>query len=337
MNKHQPKETSVAIIGAGIAGLSCANQLKALGFQVQVYEKSRGVSGRMSTRKTENWSADHGAQYFTARDPLFIKELNEWLKADVAAIWNPHLKVFESSQWKESLSNEIRYVGTPAMNSPGKYLAKNLPIELNQTIDRIFYEQGAWHLHSLESGDIERPYDWLVLALPAPQTIALAKSIDSSIEALAINADMQGCWTVMASFGEKPNLPFDAAFINYEIVSWIARNNSKPNREGLETWTIHANPLWSQQWIELEKERAAKLILDCAKKLGLDCDKAEIFIHRWRYASGHSNPIQGFSLNENLKIGFCGDWLNGGRVEGAWLSGYKLASQIENINHCINT
>ena len=333
MNKHQPKKMHVAIIGAGIAGLSCANQLKALGFQVQIYEKSRGASGRMSTRKTEDWSADHGAQYFTARDPLFLKELNQWIEADVAAIWNPRLKVFEENQWRDSLPSEHRYVGTPAMNSPGKHLAKNLPIEFNQTIDRISYDQGAWQLHSLESGDIAQPYDWLVLALPAPQTIALAKSIDLSIEALAMNANMQGCWTVMASFAEKLNLPFDAAFINHEIISWVARNNSKPNREGLETWTIHANPQWSQEYIELDKEEASKRILGCVKKLGLDCDKAEIAIHRWRYASGHTNLPPGFRLNGELKIGFCGDWLNGGRVEGAWLSGYKLASQMKDINN----
>jgi len=333
MNKHQPKETSVAIIGAGIAGLSCANQLKALGFQVQIYEKSRGVSGRMSTRRAEDWSADHGAQYFTARDPLFIKELNQWMNADVAALWNPRLKVFNEDQWNDSPSTENRYVGTPAMNSPGKHLAKNLPIEFNQTIDQIAYDQGKWHLHSIAAGDIEQSYDWLVLALPAPQTIAVVKSIDPSIEAFAINADMQGCWTVMAGFDEKLDLPFDAAFINNEIISWIARNNSKPKRGGLETWTIHANPQWSQKWMELDKEEAAKLILECAKKLGLDCDKAKISIHRWRYASGYTNPIPGFSLNEDLKIGFCGDWLNGGRVEGAWLSGHKLASQINNIQN----
>jgi predicted NAD/FAD-dependent oxidoreductase len=336
MNNNLAKKNNVAIIGAGIAGLSCAIQLQALGFQVQIYEKSRGVSGRMSTRRTEDWSADHGAQYFTARDPLFIKEVNQWIASDVAAIWNPCLKVFEDNQWRDSLSTENRYVGIPAMNSPGKYLAKNLPIEFNQPIDRITYDQSKWQLHSPEAGDIEQQYDWLVLAMPAPQTIALVKSIDQSIEAFAMNADMQGCWTVMASFAEKLNLPFDAAFINNERISWVARNNSKPNRASLETWTIHANPQWSQENIELDKEEASKLILDDAKKLGLDCDIAKTSIHRWRYASGHTDPIPGFRLNEDLKIGFCGDWLNGGRVEGAWLSGYKLAAQMKNINNLIN-
>ena len=61
MNKYEPRESSVAIIGAGISGLSCANRLESLGFQVKIYEKSRGVSGRMSTRKVEDWPTDHGA------------------------------------------------------------------------------------------------------------------------------------------------------------------------------------------------------------------------------------------------------------------------------------
>ena len=331
MNKHQPKETSVAIIGAGIAGLSCATQLKALGFQVQLYEKSRGVSGRMSTRNANDWSADHGAQYFTARDPLFIKELNKWIDSDVAAIWNPRLKVFKDKQWQDHISSENRYVGTPAMNSPGKHLAKDLPIHLNQTIDRLTFDHGKWLLHSLESGDIEQQFDWLVLALPGPQSVALTKSINKTIEEVANHANMQGCWTVMASFKENLHLPFDAAFINDEIISWMSRNNSKPNRSGLETWIIHANPQWSQEWIELEKNEVAKLILDCAKKLGLDGDGANIAIHRWRYASGHTHPIPSFKIREDLQLGSCGDWLHGGRVEGAWLSGYKLASQIASI------
>lgn len=331
MNEYPTEETNVAIIGAGIAGLSCASKLQARGFQVQLYEKSRGVSGRMSTRNTNDWSADHGAQYFTARDPEFIEELSKWIDAGAAAIWNPHIKVYKDSQWQNYSPTENRYVGTPAMNSPGKLLAKNLSIEFNQTIDRIAYENSKWLLHSQETGDIEQEFDWLVIAMPAPQAQALTKSIDKTITEVANHADMQGCWTVMVSFTEKPNVPFDAAFINNEMISWISRNNSKPQRTGLETWTIHATPEWSQKWMELDKAEAAKLILSCAKKLGLDCNGADVAIHRWRYASGHINSFPGFRLREDIKLGYCGDWLNGGRVEGAWLSGYKLAGHIQNI------
>ena len=327
MNKFKPKFT-VAIIGAGLAGLSCATRLQALGFQVQIYEKSRGPSGRMSTRHGEDWSADHGAQYFTARDPEFIEALNTWIKVGVAAAWHPRLSVYEDGQWRESNSSERRYVGVPAMNSPGQYLAKSIPIEFNKTINKIYRQDGKWHLYSLEAGVITQSFDCLVLAIPAPQSYALAKLVDRSIETICSSVNMQGCWTVMARFFEKVPMPFDAAFINNEIISWISRNNSKPGRTGQETWTIHANPQWSQQSIELDKEEVSKLILESTKKVGLNCQNAEIFVHRWRYASGAIKSDVGFIFNHEIKLGFCGDWLNGGRVEGAWLSGHKLANAI---------
>ena len=323
--------SSVAIIGAGMAGLSCATRLQTLGFQVQFFEKSHGPSGRMSTRHGEGWSADHGAQYFTARDSLFVEELNTWIKAGVAAEWHPHLSVYEGGQWEESSSSEHRYVGVPAMISPGQHLAKSISITFNQTINKIHRQDGKWFLQSLESGDIPLSFDYLVIAIPAPQCYALTKLIDHSFDACFSSINMQGCWTVMAWFSEKVNLPFDAAFINNEIISWISRNNSKPGRTGQETWTIHANPQWSQRHIELDKNEASKMILESAKKLGLDCESTEISIHRWRYASGSIKLDMGFIFNEDTKLGLCGDWLNGGRVEGAWLSGYQLASAMNHL------
>jgi predicted NAD/FAD-dependent oxidoreductase len=323
----QNSNPTIAIVGAGLAGLSCATSLQAQGFKVEVFEKSRRLGGRMSTRNGDNWSADHGAQYFTAKDPLFIEELNTWINDSVAAAWYPHLKVFEDGQWRESGSSEPRYVGMPAMTSPSKHLAKNLQIKYSQTIDHIARKNGKWMLYSAEDGNIKEQFDWLVLALPAPQAFALTDLIDPSI-AEKNRVDMLGCWTVMACFTEKQNMLFDAAFINGEIISWVSRNNSKPGRQGVETLTIHANPKWSQQWIELDKDEASKQILGCAKQIGLDCQNAQISVHRWRYASGSIAPSPGFILKEAVKLSLCGDWLHGGRVEGAWLSGHRLGNAI---------
>lgn len=324
---NRDQTPSIAIIGAGLAGLSCATQLKAAGFKVHLFEKSRGPSGRISTRNGDHWSADHGAQYFTARDALFIEELSTWIQKGVAATWHPRLKIYEDSQWRESASTQNRYVGIPAMNSLGKNLAKSLNVTYGQTIDQIVRHDGKWTLHSAEEGSINEQFDWLALAIPAPQAFILTNLIDRSIEEKN-KVDMQGCWTVMACFTERQETLFDAAFINGEIISWISKNNSKPGREGLETWIIHANPQWSQEWIELDKEEAGKRILECAKSLGLDCQNAQISVHRWRYASGSITANPGFKVYEDIQLGLCGDWLHGGRVEGAWLSGYKLANQI---------
>ena len=43
--------TDIAVIGAGIAGLVCAQQLSQAGYSVVVVEKSRGLGGRLATRR----------------------------------------------------------------------------------------------------------------------------------------------------------------------------------------------------------------------------------------------------------------------------------------------
>ena len=332
MIETSPKIPRVAVIGAGIAGLSCATRLQELGFQVHVYEKSTDPSGRMSTRISDHWSADHGAQYFTARDPLFIQELNSWIQADVAAPWHPHLKVFKDNQWQDKVSRETRYVGSPGMNSPGKHLAQDLSITFNQTIDHICYKNEKWLLHSIETGSIEQQYDWLILALPAPQTRTLTKSIDESFNSLGTKVNMRGCWTVMVRCAQNLDMPFDAGFVNNEIISWVSRNNSKPGRAGDESWTIHTNPEWSEQHLNSESEEVIRLIIRCAEKLGFDFCNSTMTSHRWRYDNVHIDPSPQFHLQKKCQLGICGDWLHDGRVEGAWLSGYKIANKISSLS-----
>ena len=66
---------NIALVGAGLAGLSCEVRLTELGHRVELFEKSYGAADRMSTKRSEGWTADHGAQYFTARDSLFIEQV----------------------------------------------------------------------------------------------------------------------------------------------------------------------------------------------------------------------------------------------------------------------
>ncbi len=321
-------QKTIAIIGAGLAGLSCAVRLTELGHHVELFEKSRGAAGRMSTKRGEGWTADHGAQYFTARDPLFIAQVEKWQADQVVALWAPEIKVYEADQWTTFKSQDLRYVGTPAMNTPAKQLAQGLVLHASQTIDALSQKDSQWFLQSAETGTIAQGFDEVILAIPGPQALTLAQHLDPNIQTIAGQSNMKGCWTLMARFQNKPKVSFEVAFVNQEIISWIARNSSIPLRSGRESWTIQANPLWSQEFIELDKEEVVEQMLACATKLGLDCAGAEISVHRWRYASGSTTATLGFYTNPALQLSLCGDWLNGGRVEGAWLSGYHLANKI---------
>ena len=65
------KPRHIAVIGAGIAGIACARTLVQAGHRTSVFEKSAGLGGRMATRSSPFGGFDHGAQYFTVRDPRF--------------------------------------------------------------------------------------------------------------------------------------------------------------------------------------------------------------------------------------------------------------------------
>ena len=106
-----------AVIGAGIAGLSCATALQNAGHVVQVFDKSRGVSGRMSTRKGDGWQADHGAPYFDAHDRQFRAEVERWCNAGAAECWQPRLRVLKDGVWQDGDVHTDQFVGTPSMTS----------------------------------------------------------------------------------------------------------------------------------------------------------------------------------------------------------------------------
>ena len=95
----------VAVVGAGISGLTCAGRLANAGFEVLVLEKSRGPSGRMATRRAEpQLQFDHGAQYFTVRDPRFERVVQRWIAAGVAAQWDAKIAAITNGQlqWKSN-------------------------------------------------------------------------------------------------------------------------------------------------------------------------------------------------------------------------------------------
>ena len=138
---------NIAIIGGGISGLTVANILRDYA-NVTIFEKARGVGGRMSTRRTEHFNFDHGAQFFTAKTKEFQSFLDPIIKQDIVQIWNARFVEFEQQNivheriWDESYPH---YVGVPGMNAIAKYLAQDLDISLNTRIATI-KEMNAWHL-----------------------------------------------------------------------------------------------------------------------------------------------------------------------------------------------
>ena len=183
---------SAAIIGAGLSGLACATRLHALGWQVSVFDKSRGPGGRMSTRRGEDWQCDHGAQYFTARDPRFKAEVARWQAAGVAAVWQPRMAVIGDEDLHDADAALQRFVGTPRMTAPARFLAEALPVTLQCTVDGIENTASGWQIDSREQGRLSGSFDALILAVPAPQAVPLVSGVAPGLAALASRVETSG-------------------------------------------------------------------------------------------------------------------------------------------------
>jgi len=317
----------VAVIGAGLAGLSCARQLQDAGYKATVFDKGSAPGGRMSTRRGDGWQCDHGAQYFTAREPAFAEEVARWEQAGVAALWQPRLTVLGIQSPTLEQRSTARFVGVPRMNAPAAWLAAGLVVKNRITICHIRHDAGGWRVQSEEQGLHDEYYDALLLAVPAPQAAALLEPLLPLTALQAASVVMQPCWTAMLRLDRRYDPGFDAAFVNDGPLRWIARDGAKPGREGEETWVAQASPEWSAEHIDMSDEVAAALLATAFRQLG-GPNPAAVTAHRWRYAKAAAPSRQRAVWVPAVQVGLCGDWLFGGRIEDAWLSGRALAVNV---------
>lgn len=306
----------IAIVGAGMAGLACAEGLRAGGCAVSLFDKGRAAGGRMSTRRIDangaTWSFDHGAQYFTARDPRFADRVGAWARAGLVARWPD--------------AGEDAWVGTPAMNAPLRAMADGLDVTFGSRIDGIARAGGQWRLQG--PGAPSLAFDVAIVAVPAEQAAPLLAPHDGAMAARAAATASAPCWTVMAGFDTR--VPYDADILRQlGAIGWAARNSAKPGRDARECWVIQAAPDWSAVHLEDDAPAITRMLLAAfADAIGARLpDPAVAIAHRWRFArSGAAGD--GLPWNPAQRLGGCGDWLLGPRVECAWLSGTMLADAV---------
>lgn len=306
----------IAIVGAGMAGLSCATRLAALGHDVALFDKGRGPGGRMATRRVEADGTmlrfDHGAQYFTARDPRFVEQVARWEREGVVARWD--------------VAGEDAWVGTPAMNAPIKAMAGRHDVQFGTRIEQLLRDGDGWQLDG--EGAPDRRFDAVVIALPAEQAGPLFQPHASAMGDLADATRSAPCWTIMAAFEQR--LPSEQDTIRHHgAIGWAARNNAKPGRGSAECWVVQASPDWSRTHLEDEATAVETALLDqLADAIGAPLPpRLAISAHRWRFARSGATGKEAL-WDAQQRIGVCGDWLIGPRVEAAYLSGLILAETV---------
>jgi renalase len=330
---------SVGIVGAGLAGLACASRLHEAGLRVMVFEKARGPSGRMSTRRADGgWSFDHGASCFTADDKDFAPVVAGCERAGCVAPWLGRFGALREGVFVPEAPGRPRWVGQPRMSAIGRHLASGLALRTGWRVASLGQGQpgpidasSPWWLTD-DRGEELGPFDLVVVAVPAPQAVPLLAPAPK-LASVAASATLAPCLALMVAFERPLDLAFDAAESRDGALSWLARGASKPGRSGQEAWVAHASPSWSSAHLELgPEERTTALLAAFFETTGVSREPLFAASHRWRYARVTRPAVAPggapFLYDETARLGACGDWVAGADMEGAWCSGSALADRV---------
>ncbi|MGO1461043.1 MAG: NAD(P)/FAD-dependent oxidoreductase [Marinobacter sp.] len=325
----------IAIVGSGIAGLTTAIKFKQQGHEVTVFEKSRGPGGRLAAKRVSNGSADIGAQYFTARNPDFLPFLSAFAGDSCFAPWRARLG-FQSAegQW-QAFPNEHRYVGTPRMTAISRALSAHVKVVSGTRIERLVRAGENW-LPFDDAGQPVGEFDQVIITAPPAQARELLARSNLPELAAQLNdaiSRVLPCWAVAVHFDENPWPHHEGMRCTDPALYWVANNSSKPgrnseNKEGAGVWwVLHANAEWTERHIDTAPAKVAEELIAAFRALtGAKAAVTDTVTHRWLYARSEGGNNPGHLWFKGQGIGLAGDWLSGGRVEGAFDSASSLVS-----------
>ncbi|AFY69080.1 amine oxidase [Thalassoporum mexicanum PCC 7367] len=327
------------IIGAGLSGLVCGQQLRNAGLDVAIVEKSAGVGGRMATRRLQGTWVDHGAQYLTVRDDGFGRFIDKLQEKNVVQPWTRIIHKLTPEGLQPPAPDEMypRYACPKGMTAIAKFLAAEQQIALSTRVNAVNYHDRAWHLIT----DNQEPIvtKSVVCTVPAPQMLPIFEPVlaaaPSFVKALQ-SIRFAPCLSLMAGYADSESIPTAwqaIRVIDDPILSWIAIDSSKhPDQAKQPVFVLQSTAEFARQSLEESNlELAGKPLLQQAGKLLAKwiAEPKWWQVHRWRYAfAEEALGVACLSTAEPLPLVCAGDWCAGQNVEGAYQSGLAAADSL---------
>lgn len=334
----------VAVVGAGIAGLSCARELALRGYDPVVFEASDRLGGRCSSRSTRAGCFDDGAQVITGNTRLAAYTAQEPGRLAASHIWTMPTARVDVDRWGKASGQvdddaaedpdleSLGTVGVPSMRTLADAVAKPLGVRLNTPIHRAHRSHTNWVLQG-DSGSIDEDFQAMVLAVPAP--LALPLAIESSaLREVLRSIRYRNRWVLLLGSERPIHLPSYREFRSGPIER-IAAMHSKPGRLSVvpQRWFIEASERWSMEHADDDAETVADVMLAnfqaCAGRSVAPCF---LQAYNWQHAYVDAPAPQAATLkylwDEQLLLGVCGDSVVPSRVEQVHRSGALLAARL---------
>ena len=324
----------IAVVGAGLAGLTAARILADAGRSVLLVERGRSVGGRLATRTMGRSVLDHGAQFFTVRSAEFEAVVEDWLADGAVAEW---CRGFDEED------GYPRYRGEGGMAALAQYLAERAAqagVELVTGVTTTSVIPGAdgwtlthdhWQREPDEVGAV-------ILTPPAPESVELLRAggagpIPPDILGLRYHSVL-ALLATLTDEAPAPRLPACGGTQrpDDEWFSFVADNRAKGISPG-RSMTFHtAHAKSAELWAADDRTLLRTLAGPAAQLVGLSpSDFAATQLRRWR----HTGPLE--PLREryveiqragNHPLLLCGDAFGGPKIEGAFLSGRAAARAL---------
>lgn len=345
-------QKKIAIVGAGVAGITCARTLIQAGHSVTLFEKRGAAGGRMHSSKNQYGTFDTGVQYFTAIDKRFqtLVEYSLEVNPDVCKKWSASNPRLLNSTGRIDIdqmpSPYIHWVSSPNMAALPQMWAKEIEdVRYNHRAIRVEKDlsddKEQWYV--VEQNRMHKEirhgsFDTVVLAMPAPQALELLRDVElpSAMMRQLKKVVFKPCWTLLLAYPQAGQSglhalgpQWNAARSTHHRIGWLCRESSKPGRSTTERWTVQANLDWSNEhFIDDPLRVRDKLQKVFTEVTGIRTTPAYADVVRWRYAEADKPYGKSHMLDTNLHLGICGDWCLGKRVEDAFVSGLELALQM---------
>ena len=313
----------VVVVGAGIAGLMAAQSLSNNGHDVVVVDKGRSPGGRLATRRIDDATLDHGAQFFTVRDSVFKSHVEKWIESGVVTEW---CRGFNSTA--QNNDGFSRYRGVRGMTDIAKYLAQGLDVRCNTLAFSI--ARGAtskWQVNIDDGSALNA--DAIIVTCPLPQTYALLVTADIELPESMLRTEYDRTICLLAVLDTPSVVTQPGGLQNPdETFSFIADNAIKGISSAVAL-TMHANPQFSLEHWDTSTDDVQRDLLERAKPWIGDATVITSQIKKWRFATPLTIWPERYWANEMIVL--AGDAFGGPKIEGAALSGLSAANYLQQI------
>lgn len=331
----------IAVIGAGISGLTAGRELANAGHEVAVFEKSGGYGGRLATRyagKDNQQKLDHGVSFFTAESTEFKSLVSELSSKDILKAWEGKYAHRDESGKVTVKENESPYFYAPeGMNTVGKYLGRNLDIRLNEKVGGLTHigenrrKKKSWMLNFPTA--LTESADAVIISAPARQAYALLNTTIDEIDTLKLireidEVEYESQFSLLVGF-QKADMPdWNALECEDDIIQYISNESTKRENGNAHSLVVHTTNEFAKKHIDSDRDKVEEIITDrLAEILGGWAALADWKqLHFWRY-SRVVNPLPHDYMEikgNDTPLALVGGYMNGNTVESAYLSGLRL-------------